>query len=114
MKTPQLNFALSAFAVTLTLFVGSLSTAHACEQQEMQFFGKVRNVQIRSAIVGADVCSYQIQVVNEPLEPRPSLVCPLSPGEGETLTFLDQSCTKKDGDLVSGIMVRTSNAAWVE
>ena len=102
------------FSILTLALVASASAANACDQQEMQFFGKVRNVQKRSAIVGADVCSYQVEVANQPLEPRPSQVCPLTPGEGETLTFVDTSCTKNDGDLVSGIMVKTVNAAWIE
>lgn len=103
-----------AIAFLAMAFVFSGPTAQACEVQEMQFFGIVRNVQQNSAILGGTICSYQVELVADPMEPRPSYICPLVPGEASMLTFVDLTCTKKDGDKINGVMVKKGDESWIE
>ncbi|CAN5566329.1 hypothetical protein BH10BDE1_BH10BDE1_35430 [soil metagenome] len=107
-------FQLSAIALSAMAFVFFAQPVTACEVQEMQFFGIVRNVQQSSAIVGATVCIYQVELVSEPMAPAPSYLCPLVPGEASALSFVDLTCTKRDGDKISGIMVKKGSESWIE
>jgi hypothetical protein len=115
LRTPFSNLtSAAAIALLAVAFVFSPQISRACEVQEMQFFGIVRNVQQNSTVVGTTVCSYQVELVGEPMEPKPSSICPLVPGEVSALTFIDLGCTKVDGDKINGIMVKKGNESWIE
>jgi hypothetical protein len=103
----------TAIALHAVAFVFS-ATAHACEIQEMQFFGIVRNVEPTTLANGTAACLYQVELVAEPMEPKPSYVCPLVPGEVSALSFIDVGCTKKNGDKINGIMVKKGSESWIE
>lgn len=85
----------------------------ACEQTELQFFGKVKNVRYNSTVIST-ICSYQVELVNQPLEPRPHALCPLNEGEVSSLYFVDKNCTLEEGQKISGIMVKKGKQAWIE
>jgi hypothetical protein len=84
-----------------------------CDQKEIQFFGIVRNIkQVNTP--AAMVCTFQVQLVSSPMEPKPNPNCPLSEVEAEQLTFVDVFCGKKAGEAVSGVMVYKNGQASIE
>ncbi len=99
-----------AFAA-LTLTAG-FSQAE-CEQTALQFFGKVKNVRYNTTVVGT-MCSYQIELVNQPQEPHPDRNCPLNEGEVPFFHFLDKDCVLKEGQIIGGRMVRQGDKVWMD
>jgi hypothetical protein len=74
-------------------------------QEEAQFIGKVKN--IKPLNQDWSMCSFQIEftMYNE------SMVCPLNSGEADHQTFYDAGCNYKDGEQVSGYLVRKGAGA---
>jgi hypothetical protein len=84
------------FVLTTT---GALADQPAC-QEEAQFIGSVRNHQQQTA--DGSMCSFQMDFsqYNE------SMVCGLNDADASTALFFDAGCTMKDGDQVSGYLVK--------
>ena len=80
----------------LALFTVIALPAFAC-LEEAQFIGTITEYK-----KVATECSYKIDfsMYNE------SMVCPLNSGEASTVEFKDESCVLKDGDQVSGVLVK--------
>ncbi|MBC7712447.1 MAG: hypothetical protein H7177_03865 [Rhizobacter sp.] len=80
----------------LVLALFSSVTAIAC-QQEAQFIGKVTNYSKTD-------CSYDINfsMFNS------SYVCPLDIDEAGPARLTDKSCSLKNGDPISGVLIRNS------
>lgn len=93
MKNIILGLALTSTAL--------FSTAQAC-QQEAQFIGTVTNV-------SAD-CSYKIDFSMYNV----SMVCPLGIDEALMTRFKDASCTLKNGDQVSGILINLNDQIVID
>src|SRR4051812_7030092 len=76
------------------------ASAPAPCQEEAQFIGKVRSHRPEAA--DQSMCSFKIDfsMYNE------SMVCPLNSGESSDTTFYDSGCSLKDGDQVSGYLVK--------
>jgi hypothetical protein len=110
-KHPVLFLAMTGF-FGLSFGSPKPASANACEQQELQFFGTIRNVQL---ITGpyATLCSYQIEIAAYP-EARPSEVCPLSEEKSSGLTLFDLNCRIKEGTAVSGVLVHKLGQTWIE
>lgn len=70
----------------------AMSSAYACSAPEAQFIGIVKNATAE--------CTYEIEFTMY----NPSMVCPLSIDEALTV-YTDKSCTLKNGDQVSGVLV---------
>ena len=84
--------------------------APACEPQEAQFIGKVKNIsEIQKSEVSSE-CSFQIEVSTYNM----SGTCPLDIDFVQPYVFQDLFCTKKNGDAVSGILVRTGSFIIIE
>ena len=85
------------------------SAVFACDQQEAQFIGKVRNYSVVQN-GNSRICTFEIDysMFNY------SQVCPLDEGEVAGIRFSDSSCSMKDGDQVSGIMVKKGDSVYIE
>lgn len=108
----------SVALLTGTLAFAALTMAAAashanCEQNELQFFGKVKNVRYYSTVINV-VCTYQVELQSEPMAPRPHALCPLNEGEVSSLYFFDKECAHKEGSTISGIMVKKGKRSWIE
>lgn len=86
----------------MTLVLMSSVSALACETQEAQFIGRVKNASTAYLTDAAPICSYEIEysVFN------PSSVCPLDIDAVAGFQFSDSSCTLRNGDAVSGVLVQ--------
>ena len=89
-------------------FVGQISMA--CGQHEAQFIGYVKNFQKVAVDQYIVDCSYEIEFTMF----NSSMVCPLVIGEVSYLRFEDQSCQLKDGQQVSGVMVKIDGKVTIE
>ena len=92
-------------SIVLIASILSAQISFACVQQEAQFIGNVKNFQS----VGSN-CSYGIDFTMF----NSSFVCPLDIDEVSTLRFADKSCQLKDGDQVSGVMVKQDDSVVIE
>lgn len=93
---------MTRFLVAAVLFA-SVGSAMACDQQEAQFIGLVKNY-------SAANCSFEIEYSMF----NPSYVCPLVPGEVSSLKFTDAACGLKNGDQVSGVLVKKDDSVVIE
>lgn len=84
--------------------------ASACTPKQMLFIGTVRNVNQTENQDGSVSCSYQVSVGQN----WPSYLCPLTPGEGGGLTFVDATCALKNDAEISGVMRRSDTESSIE
>jgi hypothetical protein len=91
------------FITSLTALV-SLSV-FACNQ-EGQFIGTVKNFREIQKSESSRECFYAINY----LQFNSSYICPLDIDEVSSLEFQDFSCSLKNGDQVSGVMVKFENS----
>lgn len=113
----------AVFALFTGLMIFSATPANAsgdasssCDQTELQFFGKVTNVRYYFSLVGT-TCTFQIELLNTPLAPRPHALCPLSESDVPSLFIFENNCRYNNGDAISGILVRKKgrgHQAWIE
>lgn len=95
--------------VILTAFFLAASTTFACGQQEAQFIGNVIN-QSKIQSGSSTSCTFEItySMFNY------SMVCPLDEGEVYGVKFEDAACSLKNGDQVSGILIKKDGAVYIE
>ncbi len=81
----------------------SVNTTNACSNPEAQFIGKV-------ADYNAQDCSFKVDftMYNE------SIVCPLNSGEASETSFVDKSCSLKNGDFISGYLILVDGKIVIE
>lgn len=87
----------------------SVGSALACNP-EAQFIGKV--TEYRKIRVDQNVfdCSFKIQFTDF----KPSMVCPLDYADADVTNFVDESCSLKNGDFVSGYLVIKGDQIVIE
>lgn len=81
-----------------------------CTQQEAQFIGTVRDTRVEWIDQGVFDCYFKIEFSRYNI----SMVCPLDISEAEGFELLDASCALKDGDEVSGILVKKDGVLFIE
>jgi hypothetical protein len=94
--------------VLATIFCGQVG--FACVQQEAQFIGNVKNFQKVAVDQYIYDCSYQIDFTMF----NPSYVCPLVVGEVSMTRFEDLNCSLKNGDQVSGVLIKKDDLVTIE
>jgi hypothetical protein len=103
MKNLMLTLALASAAFLST-------TVQACEQQEAQFIGNVKNHSEIQRSETTSECFYEIEysMFNS------SFICPLDIDEVLTEHFQDYECKLKNGDQVSGVIVKLNDKIILE
>lgn len=97
----QMEVSMKNMILTMALFSSTLITsAFACDRPEAQFIGTVKNVSVQLGSESTKVCFYEIEFSSF----NSSIVCPLDINDVYSEKFLDQSCSLKNGDFVSGYM----------
>lgn len=92
--------------LTLMLSVTTL----ACEPQEAQFIGKVKNYSVNQRSETTAECYFQIDYIML----NPSSICPLVIGEVSLTQFPDMDCSMKNGDNISGVLTKKGDVVIIE
>lgn len=98
------------FTLGLMIATSSYGMSFDCNQQEAQFIGTVREVQMRSLDQKTTQCFYKIQYSQY----NPSMLCPLDIDEAYNAEFQDTSCQLRMNDEVSGYMVKKGDSLYIE
>ncbi len=87
----------------MTMPFKSFAFLKECTQNEAQFFGNVINHEKHRIDQQQFECTYEISLTQF----QPSGVCPLQDADVYNVKFSDESCSLKNGQELSGILVQS-------
>lgn len=99
------------FSATVCILISlcTLEKGMACEVQEAQYIGKVKNYNVIQRSESVEECFYEIGYTMF----NSSYACPLEIGEVSLEKFQDYSCQLRNGNIVSGVIVKQGEKVFL-